>query len=93
MSWSLAAAIVWVFGSAITAMLPMRRQYPPGITLLVLAPFLIGWLAYDYGIWIAVLGVLAFASMFRNPLIYFAKKALGIPVSLPPEDPAPEDRR
>ncbi len=91
MSWSLVAGCLWIFASAITAMLPMRRQYPPGITLLVLAPVLIGWLAYDFGVWIALLGVFAFASMFRNPLIYFAKKAMGLPVSLPPDDPAPGD--
>lgn len=91
MSWSLVAGCLWIFASAITAMLPMRRQYPPGITLLVLAPVLIGWLAYDFGFWIALLGVFALASMFRNPLIYFAKKAMGLPVSLPPDDPAPGD--
>jgi hypothetical protein len=86
MSWSLAAACFWVLASAVTAMLPRRNQYAPGITLLALAPVLIGWLAYDHGLWIAALGLVGFLSMFRNPLIYFAKRAMGIPTGLPPED-------
>ena len=86
MSWSLVAGFLWVIAAAITAMLPMRRQYPPGITLLVLAPLLILWIGHDHGLWIALAGLLAFASMFRNPLIYFARKGLGLPVNAPPRD-------
>lgn len=78
MSCSLLAGCLWVFASAVTAMLPVRRQYLPGIMLLVLGPVLIGWLAYEHGIWIALLSVFAFASIFRKPLTYIAQKGLGM---------------
>ena len=55
----------------------MRRQYIPGITLLVLAPFIIVWLAVDYGWLLGVIGLFAFLSMFRNPLLYFYRRARG----------------
>ncbi len=88
MSPAIITACLWVLAAAATAMLPMRRQYAPGITLLVIAPFLIGWLAWTHGVWIGVAAALAFLSMFRNPLIYFAKKAMGKPVEIP-KDPEP----
>ena len=55
----------------------MRRQYIPGITLLALAPFIIVWLAVDYGWLLGVIGLFAFLSMFRNPLLYFYRRARG----------------
>ena len=77
MSLSLIAACFWVLIAALVAMLPMRLQYPPGITLLILVPFGLGWIAYDHGWLYALAGFLAFASMFRNPLIYFWRRAFG----------------
>jgi hypothetical protein len=88
MSAALITACLWVLAAAATAMLPMRRQYAPGITLLILAPVLIGWLAWTHGVWIGAAALLAFLSMFRNPLIYFAKRAMGKPVEIP-KDPEP----
>ena len=88
MSAAVITACLWVLAAAVTAMLPMRRQYAPGITLLVLAPFLIGWLSWTHGVWIGVIAVLGCVSMFRNPLIYFVKKAMGKPVQIP-KDPEP----
>lgn len=88
MSAALITAFLWVLAAAVTAMLPMRRQYAPGITLLVAAPLLIGWLAWTHGLWIGIAAVLAFLSMFRNPLIYFIKKSMGKPVEIP-KDPEP----
>jgi signal transduction histidine kinase len=76
---------VWVIASAIVAMLPMRRQMVPGIALLVAAPALLVWIGWVHGwIWLA-LGLFAFVSMFRNPLRYFARRALGRPAPLPKE--------
>lgn len=89
MSGALIAAIAWALGATVTAFLPMRAQMVPGIALLVAAPVLIVWIGVAHGwIW-AVGGLLAFLSMFRNPLIYFARRALGRPAPLPPdlEDP------
>lgn len=85
MSPALIAGCLWVIASAITAMLPMRRQMVPGIALLLAAPVLIGWIGATHGWWWAAFGVFAFLSMFRNPLRYFIKRALGRPVDLPPE--------
>lgn len=69
--------ITWVFASAATAMLPMRRQYIPGVTLLVAAPILIVMIGLQVG-WIpAALAVAAFVSMFRNPLRYLLARAKG----------------
>lgn len=80
---SAVAAILWVLAATVTAFLPYRRQFPPGIALLILAPVLIVWIGYENGwLWI-VPAVLAFLSMFRNPLIYMTKRLLGHPVQRP----------
>ena len=74
---------LWIIAAALTAMLPMRRQMLPGWTLLIAAPILLIWIGATHGwIWVAF-GIFAFASMFRRPLIYFARKAIGLPVDDP----------
>lgn len=74
---------LWIIAAAITAMLPMRRQMLPGWCLLIAAPVLLIWIGMVHGwIWVAF-GTFAFASMFRRPLIYFARKAAGLPVQDP----------
>ncbi|MEL6167892.1 MAG: DUF2484 family protein [Pseudomonadota bacterium] len=82
---SIVLGCLWVLASAIVALMPMRRQYVPGVTLLVAAPLLIVYIGYENGWLWTLIGLFAFVSMFRNPLRYFAKKALGIPVELPKE--------
>lgn len=78
MSWSVVAAVVWVFAATGVAMLPMRRQFPPGLLLLIAAPLLIIWLGFDFG-WIASAGALAaFVSMFRNPIRFYWRKWRGL---------------
>ncbi len=77
MSLSLISAAIWVLLATIVAFLPMRAQFPPGIILLIAAPLLIGWIAWDHGVLLAGVGVLGFASMFRNPLIYYVKRWRG----------------
>ena len=68
MSPALVAGALWVVASAVVAMLPMRRQYAPGVVLLLAAPLLIGWIGWAHGwVWVVPAG-LAFVSMFRNPL-------------------------
>lgn len=77
MTPSLIVAALWAVAATVTAFLPMRRQYVPGVTLLVLAPVLIVWLAVDLG-WLVALGAtLAFLSMFRNPLRYLIARLRG----------------
>lgn len=70
MSPSLIAGCLWVVVAAGVAFLPFRRQFPPGIVLLAIAPGLLGWIAWDHGWWIFAAGLFAFVSMFRRPLIY-----------------------
>lgn len=85
MSPALISGCLWVVASTITAMLPMRRQMVPGIALLLAAPLLIVWIGATHGWGWSVAGLVAFLSMFRNPLRYFLKRALGRPAELPPE--------
>ncbi len=77
MTPSLIISALWVLAATAVALLPMRRQYVPGVTLLVLAPVLIVWLVLDYGLLAGVIALLAFVSMFRNPLRYFWRRARG----------------
>jgi ACR3 family arsenite efflux pump ArsB len=79
MNWAFWGAVLWVFAATATAFLPMRRQYAPGIVLLILAPVMIVWLGMAHGwIW-SVIGLLAFISMFRNPLRHLLARARGVP--------------
>jgi hypothetical protein len=87
MSLSVLFAVIWVFAATGVAMLPMRRQFPPGVVLLAAAPVLIIWLGLDFG-WIASAGALAaFVSMFRNPLRFYWRKWRGLDVDAKPEVP------
>ena len=67
----------WVLAAAAVAMLPMRYQYVPGVMLMAAAPVLIWVLATDYGWPLGALALLAFVAMFRNPLRYALRYALG----------------
>ena len=76
---------VWIFAATLVAMLPMRRQMLPGMALLLSAPIVLVWIGWVHGwLWLAF-GLFAFLSMFRNPLLYFARRALGRPAALPEE--------
>ena len=77
MSMPLILGALWVLASALVALLPMRRQYAPGLALLIAAPLLILWIGAVHGwIW-AALGLAAFLSMFRNPLRYILARLRG----------------
>lgn len=77
MSLPLVLGCVWVLAAAITAMLPMRQQMVPGLTLLVMAPVLLVWIAMVHGwLWLAV-GLFAFVSMFRRPLLHLMQRVMG----------------
>jgi len=81
-------ACLWVLAAAAVSLLPMRRQYVPGLSLLLTAPFLVVWLALTWGPWMALGATLAVISMFRRPLVYLAKRALG---RAPARPSAPEE--
>lgn len=85
MSTPLILGCLWVLASAATAMLPMRWQMVPGLALLAAAPVLLIWIGRAHGwLWLAV-GLFAFLSMFRNPLLYFLRRARGKPARPPVE--------
>ena len=73
----LIASCLWVLAATTVAFLPMRYQYAPGILLLLAALVLIYLIGRDVGLWAGVAAGLAFVSMFRKPLRYFAKRAMG----------------
>lgn len=68
---------LWVLAAAGVALLPMPRQMIPGLGLLVAAPVLLIWIGLTHGwMWLAF-GLFAFLSMFRKPLRYFVRRAMG----------------
>ncbi len=75
--------ILWVFASVAVAMLPMRRQYVPGVMLLLAAPVLITMIGMQVSWVVAALAVLAFVSMFRNPLRYIIARLRGQKPEIP----------
>ncbi|WP_127903431.1 DUF2484 family protein [Solirhodobacter olei] len=77
------ACILWVFAATGIAMLPMRRQMLPGFGLLIAAPVIIVWIGAAHGPWIAALAALTFLSVFRRPLVYLSRRALGLPSKRP----------
>lgn len=77
MSVSVILACLWALAATAVALLPMRMQFPPGIVLLITAPALIAFLGYEHGALVALAGLAGFVSMFRRPLGYLARKALG----------------
>lgn len=85
LSWPLLLGCFWVFAATVTALLPMHRQMWPGLALLAAAPVLLVWIGIEHGIWWTVAGLLAFGSMFRNPLIALSRRAMGRRVEVPPE--------
>ena len=83
MSLPLVLGCFWVFLAVFVAALPMRRQYAPGLVLLIAAPFLLGWIAWVHGLWIFGIGLFAFVSMFRHPLKYLLRRARGEKPEIP----------
>ncbi len=77
MTGSLTLSAIWVILAAIVAMLPMRRQFAPGIVLLIVAPFLLVYLGYQHNAWIVLAASIAIISMFRRPLFYMGKRLIG----------------
>lgn len=70
------ASALWVVAATITAMLPMRHQFIPGVTLLGLAPVIIVALGCVFSPWLALAATFGLVSMFRHPLRYFARRGM-----------------
>ncbi len=80
MSLSLLLGCLWVLAASVTAMLPLRWQIWPGLPLLIAAPVLLGYIALQHGMIPVLLALFAFASMFRRPLEYLARRLLRLPI-------------
>lgn len=94
MSIPAVAAVIWALAATATAFLPMRRQMIPGLILLAAAPVLLVWIGIAHGWLWAVPALLAFVSMFRNPLIYLVRRATGRPTpALQNSEPKEMERR
>lgn len=76
MSLSLTLASLWVIAAAVTALLPMRLQYAPGLALLALSVPLAVFVAMQHGALPVLLVVFAVVSMFRRPLFFLARHTL-----------------
>ena len=85
MTLSLILACLWVLAAALVAMLPMRRQFLPGGTLLFLAPALIVVIWWENGALFGLAAFLGFLSMMRNPLRYLLRRAKGEKPEIPSE--------
>jgi len=70
-------AFVWAISATVTAVLPLRWQFAPGIVLLAAAPPLILWLGLAHGGWVAALAFCAVLSMFRRPLLHIWTRVRG----------------
>ena len=77
MTLSLILACVWAIAATITAFLPMRYQYVPGLTLLVLAVPLLVFIGIQHSVWVVLLALAGLISMFRRPLWFFGRHLLG----------------
>lgn len=77
MSLSLTLACLWVLAAAVVAMLPMKYQYAPGLSLLIAALPLMIFVGTQHGVLPVLLVLFAVVSMFRRPLGYLARRALG----------------
>ncbi len=77
MSLSLLLACLWALAAGITGMLPMRYQYPPGLALLIVAPVLLAFIGYQHGLWYLLPALAGVVSMYRRPLGFFIRRAIG----------------
>lgn len=88
MTLSLTLACLWIVAASIVAFLPMRFQYVLGLLLLLLAVPLLVFLAMQHGVWLVAALSAAIISMFRRPLIYFYRRARGLPATRPRDEEA-----
>lgn len=78
MSWSLIAACLWVVAANVIAMLPSRSNHWPAAYILIgLGVPLLGWLTYENGPWIGLLGLVAGVSILRWPARYLGRWLIG----------------
>jgi len=76
MTLSLLLACIWAILATITAFLPMRLQYVPGLTLLILAVPLLVFISVQHSVWVVLAALAGLVSMFRRPLWFLGRHLL-----------------
>ena len=79
-SASIVSCCVWALLVSVTALLPLRVQYTPAIMLVIVVPFLLIFAGFEHGFGVVAIGLAAFVSLFRVPLLYVARQMIGEPV-------------
>ena len=77
MTLSLTLACLWVLAATITAFLPMRLQYAPGLALLILAVPLLVFIGLQHSAWVVLAAIAGCVSMFRHPLRFLGRQLAG----------------
>jgi len=67
----LVVTIIWILVISAVGMLPRAYHWRFGLPMLMLFPFVLGYLAWDTGIYWALALVAAWVSIYRYPLKYF----------------------
>lgn len=74
MSLSLILACLWVTIACVIAMFPSRRHHwPAAYGLIAIGLPILGFVAYENGIWAGLLCLLAGMSILRWPVIYLLR--------------------
>lgn len=90
MSLSLISALVWLIVANVIAMMPSKDQHwRAAYALIAVGIPLLGWLTWQNGPWVGLLGLAAGASILRWPVRYFGRwvrRRLGLSVPIEPAE-------
>lgn len=82
MSLSLMLAFIWVIAANLIAMVPSKRlHWPQAYALIAVGVPLLGFLTYENGPMVGLIGLAAGVSILRWPVIYlgrWAKRKVGL---------------
>lgn len=74
MSWSLVFAFLWLITANLLAMLPSKdKHWRNAYVLIAIGIPLLGWLTWENGPWIGLLGLAAGVSILRWPVRYLGR--------------------
>lgn len=74
MSYSLICALLWLIAANFIAMLPSKdKHWRNAYVLIAIGIPLLGWLTWENGPWIGLIGLAAGASILRWPVRYLGR--------------------
>ena len=74
MSWSLVLAFLWLITANLLAMLPSKdKHWRNAYILIAIGIPLLGWLTWENGPWIGLIGLAAGVSILRWPVRYLGR--------------------